>query len=597
MAVYSASTSELPESDAAARGSLQGADGDRTGTDASPSDPLANAVEAVERHAVLVLCALLFVSGALLMYMGRHLTFFYDEWEWILHDYGGGIHWMLLAHVGNISFWPAAIYKAWFHLVGLDHYAVFRLEVVLLHLTCGALVYVLAARRIPRLPALLAATLILFLGVTWEDLFWGFQVGYMLSVAGGLGALALLDGRSRLPRDLAVLLCLIVSAGSSSLGIPIMIGVFVELIRTPAGRRRLWIVLIPMALYVLWYLTHGTSQVTEESLLKAPSFAEDLAAAVFGGLFGQGLDWGQPLAVAGVAILLYCLIRRPPITPRLGGLLVAAIALWAVIAAARSTISIPEESRYIYLGAVLIVLVGVELLRGIEIAPRASVVVAVPVAIAALTGVILLHNGAKHLTEVSQTVGAELGALEVGAAYAPPGYQPDPKWAPPVYAGLYLHTVRSIGSTPADAPAQILSAEASARTAADAVLMTLEGPTLSRPGGAAPLAASAPTLTALYNGTQSKHGACVRITQLPSGPMNAELVLPASGLIVRDEGSAPTALAARRFSETFSPLTAHIDLHDSATISVRPDAQEPRIPWLLRLASSSPLTLCAVAGS
>lgn len=44
-------------------------------------DPFERPVAAVERHAMLVLGALLAVSGALLMYMGRGLTFYYDEWE------------------------------------------------------------------------------------------------------------------------------------------------------------------------------------------------------------------------------------------------------------------------------------------------------------------------------------------------------------------------------------------------------------------------------------------------------------------------------------------------------------------------------------
>ncbi len=561
---------------------------------APASDPLERAVAAVERHAVLVLCALLAASGALLMYMGRGLTFYYDEWEWILNDYGGGIHWMLVAHVGNISFWPAALYKVWFHLVGLNHYAVFRLEVVALHLICGTLVYVMAARRIPRLPALLAATLILFLGATWEDLLWGFQVGYMLSVAGGLGALVLLEGWSRPGRDLAAMSCLVVSAGSSSLGIPIMIGVAVELVRTQSGRRRLWVVLVPAALYALWYLTHGVSQVTEESLIKAPGFAEDLAAGAFGGLIGRGLDWGQPLAVAGIAILVYCLARRPVLTPRLGGLLAAAIALWVVIAAARSTISIPEESRYIYLGAVLIVLVGVELLRGVTIPARASAVATVLVAGCALTGLTLLHIGAARLRPVSKAVAAELGALEIAATYAPPEYRPDPVHAPPVYAGLYLHTVRSIGSTPADTPAQILASEAPARSAAETVVLALETPRL-RPLAQTLVLGAAPALASVEHAIRAPHAGCVRLAPQPGAPMNATLVLPASGLAIRDEGSAPASFALKRFGEAFVSLPIHIDPRSAGVLSMPADPADARVPWQLQLVSSSPLTLCGVA--
>jgi hypothetical protein len=320
-------------------------------------------VAAVERRPLVVLAVLMAASLALLLYMGRHLSFFYDDWDFVTHDYGGGIHSLLVAHVGNISVFPVAVYKVLFHLVGLDHYAVFRLVVIALHLLCGALVYVLAARRVAAAPALLAATLVLFLGAAWEDLLWAFQVGYLLSAAGGLAAWTLIEERRRYS-GVAAMLCLIVAAGSSSLGIAVMIGIAVELGLQRRWREG-WIVVVPALLYLIWYLGHGENQVTHESLAKAPGFAEDLAAAAFGGLVGRGLDWGRPLAVVAVLLLARRLAGPFRISPRLAGLLAAAVALWAIIAAARSTISPPETSRYIYLGAILIVLIGVELLRGV----------------------------------------------------------------------------------------------------------------------------------------------------------------------------------------------------------------------------------------
>ncbi len=113
---------------------------------------LERAIGAVERNAAWALAGLMLLSGALLLYMGRGLSFFYDDWDFVIHDYGGGLHSLLLAHVGNISVFPVAVYKVLFHLVGLNHYAVFRLVVIVLHLICGALVYVLAARRMRACP-------------------------------------------------------------------------------------------------------------------------------------------------------------------------------------------------------------------------------------------------------------------------------------------------------------------------------------------------------------------------------------------------------------------------------------------------------------
>jgi hypothetical protein len=550
---------------------------------------LERTVEAVERHSVWALAGLLVLSGAVVMYMGRGLSFYYDEWEWLLHDYGGGIQLMLHDHAGNISFFPAAIYKVLFRVVGFNHYAVFRLDVVILNLICGALIYVMAARRIPRVPALLAAALILFLGSAWEDLLWGFQVGYLLSVASGLATLALLE-RSGRRNDIAAMLCLVVAAGSSSLGVPIMVGVGVELARQ---RRRAWIVLVPAALYVLWYLSYGVSQITQNGVLDTPSYSTDLAASAFGGLVGRGLEWGRPLALVGLLAVVRHLTRPFAVSARLASLLAAVLTLWIITGLARSTLGAPESSRYIYLGAVLIVLIGVELLRGVTITPRMSAIATPIVILCAFTSLTVMHTGALGLRTTSKTVIAQLGALELARAYAPPSYRPNPEKAPPVYAGLYLHAVRSIGSSPADTPAEILASEPPARAAADAVLLALEAPSL-RPLGRARLSplAPAPTITSLNQGTRSQQAECVQLRPLAGGPMTSTLNVPSDGVVIRNEGSAPAALALRRFGATFDPLPDSAASHSENVLSLPADAAQ--IPWQLQLVSATRLSVCGL---
>ena len=405
---------------------------------------LEGTVAAIDRNARWAMAGLIFIEAALLLHMGRELTFFYDDWDFVTHDYGGGLHSLLAAHVGNISVFPVAAYKVLFHLVGLDHYTVFRLAVVVLHLFAASLIFTLARRRIANLPALLAASLILFLGAAWEDLLWAFQIGYLLSIVGGLAAWCLLERRDR-AWDLLATGCLVLAVGSSSLGIPLVVGVAVEL----AWRRdwnRGFVVAVPALLYVAWYLGHGESEVTSGSLINAPGFAVDLAAAAVGALVGRGLDWGRPLALVGLLVLLRRLSGSTPISARLAGLLATGLSLWVITATARSTTSAPETSRYVYLGAVVVVLVGVELLRGLTITPQAMASAAVLVGLCAITGLTPLYNGASGLRSTSKVVAAELGALEIAAAYAPPGYQPDSQRAPQIAAGTYLHTVRAIGS-------------------------------------------------------------------------------------------------------------------------------------------------------
>jgi hypothetical protein len=542
----------------------------------------------VARNSRLVLAGLLVTSAALLFYMGRGLSFFYDDWDFVTHDYGGGVHSLLAAHSGNISVFPVAVYKILFHLVGLNHYAVFRSVVIALHVACGTLIYILAARRVPAVPALLAAGLILFLGAAWEDLLWAFQVGYLLSATGGLAAWVLLDRRRAWSR-VAATACLVVAAGSSSLGIAILVGVAVEL----AWARRWqdgWVVAVPVALYALWYLGYGESQVTTSSLINAPGFAEDLAAASFGALAGRSLEWGRPLALVGALLLMRRLARPLPVSPRLAGLLATGLALWAITAAARSTISPPEASRYVYLGAIVIVLVAIESLRGVVVSSRTAALAAVVVALCALTGLTALHAGATSLRSTSKTVTAELAALEIAARYVPPNYQPDPVRAPQIQAGPYLHTVRALGSSPADTPAQLIAAEVPLRTLVDANLIKLEAVTV----GAVPthlrLSASPPVVAGALGSQPDRAGGCWLTTSTGTG--YTEFIVPSTGVLIRTQAQA-VQVAARRFAPPLGgvPL-GPIAAHEAALVRFPPDASDR--PWLLRLAGQSPTEICTV---
>jgi hypothetical protein len=560
---------------------------------AQPSPPrMERVIAAVERRPLLALSVLMAVSFALLLWMGRGLSFFYDEWDFVTHDYGGGMHSLLAAHVGNISVFPVAVYKTLFHLVGLDHYTVFRLVVIALHLTCGALVYVLAARRVQLVPALLAAALILFLGAAWEDLLWGFQVGYLLSAVGGLAAWALLEQPQRWSA-IAAMLCLIVAVGSSSLGIAVMVGVAVELAWERRWREG-WVVLVPALLYALWYLGYGESQVTSGSLINAPGFAEDLAAAAFGALAGRGLDWGRPLALLGLLVLLRRLVRPLPVSPRLAGLLATGLALWVVTAVARSTISQPEASRYVYLGAIVIVLTGVELLRGVQITARATALASAVVAACAVTGLTALHDGSTNLRSISTTVTAELGALELAHAYAPSGYQLDAHLAPQITAGSYLHTVRSIGSSPADSPAEIAAASPGSRAAADGVLVALERPRLTATtlSPSSPRAA-APTVVALTSGRHVSDGGCVELVPLPGATMTVALRLPEVGVVLANRGGAVAGVAVRRFGDAFMPLAGTLGAHTVARLVLGADAAPNA--WQMQLDSTSKVLACGSA--
>jgi hypothetical protein len=550
---------------------------------------LERSVSAIERRWRWALAALMLADGLLLLYMGRGLSFFYDDWDYVLYDFGGGIHSLLLAHNGHLSLFPVAIYKVLFHLVGINHYTVFRLVLIVLHLTCAGLVFVLASRRVDRAPALLATALILFLGAAWEDLLWAFQIDYMLSIAGGLAAWTLLERHDR-AGDVGAAIAVVVSVGSSGLGIPVLIGVAAELAWRRDWRRGL-IVLIPALLYAVWYLHYCEDEITRNGLINSPGFAEDIGAAAFGGLFGRTLDWGRPIAILFLVVLLRRLARPSAVSARLVGLLVTGCSLWFVTAAARSTIASPETSRYLYLGAVVIVLVGVELLRDIVISARVVGLAALILVLCVAAGLTSLHSGALGLRGNSKTVTAELGALELAAARAPAGYQPDPQRAPQILAGPYLHAVRAIGSSPADKPSAIGAADSGSRAAADSVLIALDAPTLALLGQSRISSSSpGPTVTTMSAGSQVQRGGCVELVPASGSTMSAELSLPVGGIAIRNSGNGPAAAALKRFGESYVPLAAAAPPRSVTVLRIPHDASQ--VPWELQLTSSSPLTAC-----
>ena len=297
--------------------------------------------------------------------------------------------------------------------------------------------------------------------------------------------------------------------------------------------------------------------------------------------------------MAGAVLFAVAAVRRRKPSPRLVGLLATAVALWAVTAAARSTISSPEASRYAYLGAVVIVLAAVELLDGVPITAAATVAAAAFVAFFAVTGLTVLHNGAAGLRGTSKTVTAELGALGLAAARAPATFQPDPQRAPQIQAGPYLHTVRAIGSSPADSPAAIAAADGASRAAADSVLVRLGVPQLAplQPGSLSQLA-PAPATLALTAATAAQHGSCLLLRPAAGASMTGAFALPPGGVAIDNRGGAPATLAVRRFGETFIALPAPVPPRARFALTTAPDAAS--LPWQLQIASASPLVLCGL---
>lgn len=524
-----------------------------------------------DRRWVTFVAAAGVLMGALLLWLGRGRTFFYDEWDWLQERSTGGLHTLLERHNEHVSVVPVALYRLLFETVGFAHTWPYRLLVVLAHLGCAAALFALVRRRAGAAWAGVAALLLLGLGQAWDDLLWGFQVGFLGSVLGGLVAWWALDredGRG----DVIACIALLVASLSSSLGVPIALGVLAEL----ALRRRwtaLWVPGVGLVAYAAWYLGYGESSITGDGLLHAPQWALDAAAAAAGSLFGRGLDWGRPLLVAGGVALVWVIVRRG-VSPRLAGLLVAGVAFWVLTGAARSVGAAAQPadtSRYLYLGAVLVLLVAAEGLRGRVLPRRAWGVAAVVVVIAVAQGMTKLSDGAASLRANSATVKAQLAAAEIVRPLLRVDFQPAPELAPQIRAGRLVNAIRASGSDPVGDPAAVLDdADAGDRAKADAVLAAMDL-------RLAPASSGAPN-------------AC-QVVRTADGGAGAAVLQPAPGGIVVRAGAAPVQVALRRYAPGF-PAAPFTEVPARAGLVVRLAQDASRRPWHMRLTSAATFRAC-----
>jgi hypothetical protein len=552
------------------------------------------------------LLVLLAAAGLLVMRQTRGTTFWIDDWEFVVYRRGGGLDTFLDHYNQHLSLLPVAVYKALFATVGADTYGPFRLVMTAMHLLCGALLFAYARSRVGGLLALAAAALLLFLGPAWQNFLWPFQIAWLASLAAGLGALLLFDREDRLG-DVGVSLLIAVALSSSGLGIPIAAGVLVELL---AKRRRLrdtWIVAVPVAIYAIWWLAYGDSTVVRHNLFEAPEFMFDALAAATSsvvGLAGQtipdqgaSLDWGRPLAVVVVALLVWRLAGRRPVPPRVLALLTIALTFWFMTALSRAGVANPYESRYLYVGGLLILLVALELARGVTIRGRAALVLGVAILLALASNVGALREGAHYVRELALYTKAKRGAMELTRPVIDPNYVQDAFALSGMRAGPYLAASDALG-TVADSPAEIATRPDRVRFAVDAELVRIHRIEL-RPSTARRGLGRAPSVDAAAGGTVSTDGACVAFRPDAYTPTFAgrtlDLIVPEGGLVLTAEEHAPVTVRLRRFSDAYpdKPLGS-LAGGAAATLAIRPDlAQRTR---RLRVVPRGSVTACGVGG-
>lgn len=568
----------------------------------------ASTVEGRRRLGTPVVLGLIWLCGAsafLLLLWGSKLTFLLDDWEFLLYrrDFDS----IFEPHGPHISVIPVLIYKALLATVGMDSAFPFRIVSVGAFLISCLLLFVYLQRRVGQWPALAGTAIVLFLGAGWEDLLWSFQIGYFGSMATGLGALLVLERGGRRSGGLACLL-LTVSILFSSLGLPFIAGAAVLILLHPDRWRLLYVVAVPAAVFVLWWLGWGhdaESTASWGNIARTPLFVLNGIAASFASLFGLalggeqpgGLEWGRPIAVVAVVIAVWRVHRLGRLSTWLWVVLAIAGSFWILAGINQMEGRDPWSSRYQYVGVVFLLLIGAELVRGLRL-NRGAVAAILVVATASVAGnTYYLHQAYVSYRVTSQLEKADLAALDLARDTVEPGFVLDEDLADTGYvhvdAGSYFSAEDAFG-TPAYDPAELAEAPAHARYAADKVLSgalrlrLAEVPASALPGG------RRPTAEAAADGTvEVPAGSCLRVAS--EGTATPLLTLPRGGVVFQAGKQPIEDVRMTRFAVGEFPIDFQQGLAPGDAAEMRTPPDRSRVPWRVQLETSGAATVCGLA--
>ncbi len=532
-------------------------------------------------------CVLAVVLAGYWLAEGRALIFYFDDWDFVQTRREWNADALFGPHNGHLVLVPALLYKVLFEVFGLWTYAPYRAVGIAAHLAVVATVYVYARSRLGGLAALAPAAMLLCFGPGWADILWPFQTGYLVSLGAGIGALLFLDRDDEAGQVLAAVL-LMLSIAAGSVGLPILAMAVVEVLRNPDRRQRLWVVALPIALYAAWYLAFSPEpQADLARSAEVPEFVARSAAGSVGALLGGGQLLGAGALILLVPLAGWRIWRLRPVPPRVWTLAAIAVLLWSLTALARAGLEAPDASRYLYPGAVLVLLLGVELLRGVRLASWMRAGLAVGVAITAMVNLQAMNEGFAELGYASELTSGALAGLELAGPRADGALRPERAAAPQVSAGRYLSAVRQHGS-PAPAFDELPNASVLTQRSADQTLVLAYRLDRSRPatGGAGRVR---PVVLDARGVAARMLPGCAHLRDR-AGANAVTIRVPKRGIrLESDDGTGTIRL--RRFAPDSSARPS-MRLPSRRPVVLRPPPDPSSQPWILDAVFPGDLSAC-----
>ncbi|MFL5892065.1 MAG: hypothetical protein ACJ75I_04915 [Solirubrobacterales bacterium] len=583
-------------------------------------------------------------SAALIWVWGRGLTLFDDEWGYALRIATEPASTYLINPPAgkHLIAVPLLFYKAAFELWGISSDAPYQVAHIVLLLLCAGLFFVLARRRVGDLLAVMATSILLFLGPAREVVATPLRIPSLISAAAGLGMLLLLERRD-LRGDIGACLLLGVSLASLSTGYPFAAAAAVLVLArsSPERWRRAWVFAIPVALYLAWWLLEfdigPDAQPLGRTLIDLPVYlGKSLAVSVLsvtglvltnstGELF-LPVAFYVVLGAALLALLAWAVVarsRRPaPLSPFIVSMAAALLVFWTATAFAPGPERVPWASRYLYLDAVLLLLLVCELARGLDVPRRLTrtgwAVISIAFVISIAGNVRELRHEMGQLVEDSDYIRAGLTSLQIAGDNVAPTFRLDTALSPVSPRrtsllgahlddnGLPLGHLTAYGyrsvfdkyGSPAYSPAELPSKSPELRRAADTVLVRALllrlHPIETSVRGTAP---APKPLVPDRSAWRTERSGCVKLP--PSSTTSSAMVQIATAGAAIEAGSGPVTVTVGRFADGTPVQLGTVPANASSALLVPADApgQASPVRWRIGLGDANGATVCSLGGA
>jgi hypothetical protein len=535
-----------------------------------------------ETEVRIVLGGAMVVSAVLGLWFSRNTTFSQDGIYVFSSTPELDLRGAIEPYSPHLILIPRVVFAAILNAFGAG-YLPFRLLTTASVLLTAGLFFEFAKRRIGAVVALAPTLVLLFYGSAGIHVISGGGWGVLLTLEAGLGALMALE-REDLRGDIGACLLLCVAVATYSVGFAFVSGAAVLIMLGAARWRRAWVFLIPALLYGAWFLWSrghgagaGESPITLSNLLLTPNWMFNSLASVGAALMGLnypalGEGWGPLVAVVAL-IALGWRFWRGNITKWLWAAMAVPATLWTLEASAFSMFRAPGSSRYMFTGAIAVLLVAVEAARGVRLGRRGIVILYVVAAISLMTNIALLRDSSAQFRRMAISERADLSAVELG------GGRVSPRLTTPVLPAVllrtgkqniatgYIEAVRQYGSPAFSLPELRAQAEP-IREQVDAAL--------------------ADTFGLRLQPTSAPAGNCQPVTGQGRG-----FKLPAGGAVLRTTG-ARGPLRLRRFGNAFTVEAGILAPGVPMALPVPSDAAPD--PWYASALTSAVL-LCHFKGA